>query len=205
MIINDKYYVDLIKDLKIVAYARFNKIRRLKRNNFLGLLSISVVSVSLIVLSIADKVYSLKKISLIPFIEPNMEIWFFGMLASIIILIISIALSTMKIDLEIERLNKSAVDLNEIRRKIEFNIAHRNYDNKILFEDYLKIINSDLINHDEIDYKLNKLQINDKDDNISYYRMHYIDQNLTSIFYSLITLLAFFSILSIISQVIFKC
>lgn len=205
MVINDKYYVDLIKDLKIVAYARFNKIRRLKRNNFLGLLSISVVSFSIIVLSLSEKVYQLKKISLIPFVEPNIEIWFFSMIASIIILIISIALSTMKIDLEIERLNKSAVNLNEIRRKIEFNISHKNYDNKLFFEDYLRIINSDLINHDEIDYKLNRHLINKKENNFSYYRMHYIDQNLTSIFYCLITFISFLSIVSIIYQVISKC
>ena len=65
--------------------------------------------------------------SSIPLFEPNIEIWFFCILVSIIILCISIALSTMKIDIEIERLNKSAVELNEVRRKIEFNIENSNY------------------------------------------------------------------------------
>ncbi|WFT03926.1 hypothetical protein [Acinetobacter baumannii] len=55
MVDKEKYYTGLIKDIKIVAYARFNKIRRLKRNNFLGLLSISVVSILVIILSIVEK------------------------------------------------------------------------------------------------------------------------------------------------------
>ncbi|MCE6415605.1 SLATT domain-containing protein, partial [Acinetobacter baumannii] len=133
MVDKEKYYTGLIKDIKIVAYARFNKIRRLKRNNFLGLLSISVVSILVIILSIVEKIYNIKTMSLIPLFEPNIEIWFFCILASIIILCISIALSTMKIDIEIERLNKSAVELNEVRRKIEFNIENSNYQNSTLF------------------------------------------------------------------------
>ncbi|EMF0909428.1 SLATT domain-containing protein, partial [Acinetobacter baumannii] len=150
MVDKEKYYTGLIKDIKIVAYARFNKIRRLKRNNFLGLLSISVVSILVIILSIVEKIYNIKTMSLIPLFEPNIEIWFFCILASIIILCISIALSTMKIDIEIERLNKSAVELNEVRRKIEFNIENSNYQNSTLFDKYLEIIKSDLINHDEV-------------------------------------------------------
>jgi len=200
----EKYYTGLIKDIKIVAYARFNKIRRLKRNNFLGLLSISVVSILVIILSIVEKIYNIKTMSLIPLFEPNIEIWFFCILASIIILCISIALSTMKIDIEIEKLNKSAVELNEVRRKIEFNIENSNYQNSTLFDKYLEIIKSDLINHDEVDYKINKYLVSKVGSKFAYYRMYFIDQNFTSIFYLFITFLSFSSIISIILQVMLK-
>ncbi len=204
MVDKEKYYTGLIKDIKIVAYARFNKIRRLKRNNFLGLLSISVVSILVIILSIVEKIYNIKTMSLIPLFEPNIEIWFFCILASIIILCISIALSTMKIDVEIERLNKSAVELNEVRRKIEFNIEDSNYQNSTLFDKYLEIIKSDLINHDEVDYKINKYLVSKVGSKFTYYRMYFVDQNFTSIFYLLITFLCFSSIISIILQVMLK-
>lgn len=204
MVDKEKYYTGLIKDIKIVAYARFNKIRRLKRNNFLGLLSISVVSILVIILSIVEKIYNIKTMSLIPLFEPNIEIWFFCILASIIILCISIALSTMKIDIEIERLNKSAVELNEVRRKIEFNIENSNYQNSTLFDKYLEIIKSDLINHDEVDYKINKYLVSKVGSKFAYYRMYFIDQNFTSIFYLFITFLSFSSIISIILQVMLK-
>jgi hypothetical protein len=200
----EKYYTGLIKDIKIVTYARFNKIRRLKRNNFLGLFSISVVSILVIILSIVEKIYNIKTMSLIPLFEPNIEIWFFCILASIIILCISIALSTMKIDIEIERLNKSAVELNEVRRKIEFNIENSNYQNSTLFDKYLEIIKSDLINHDEVDYKINKYLVSKVGSKFAYYRMYFIDQNFTSIFYLFITFLSFSSIISIILQVMLK-
>ncbi|HGK6856879.1 TPA: SLATT domain-containing protein [Acinetobacter baumannii] len=204
MVDKEKYYTGLIKDIKIVAYARFNKIRLLKRNNFLGLLSISVVSILVIILSIVEKIYNIKTMSLIPLFEPNIEIWFFCILASIIILCISIALSTMKIDIEIERLNKSAVELNEVRRKIEFNIENSNYQNSTLFDKYLEIIKSDLINHDEVDYKINKYLVSKVGSKFAYYRMYFIDQNFTSIFYLFITFLSFSSIISIILQVMLK-
>ncbi|MBO8215823.1 SLATT domain-containing protein [Acinetobacter nosocomialis] len=204
MVDKEKYYTGLIKDIKIVAYARFNKIRRLKRNNFLGLLSISVVSILVIILSIVEKIYNIKTMSLIPLFEPNIEIWFFCILASIIILCISIALSTMKIDIEIEKLNKSAVELNEVRRKIEFNIENSNYQNSTLFDKYLEIIKSDLINHDEVDYKINKYLVSKVGSKFAYYRMYFIDQNFTSIFYLFITFLSFSSIISIILQVMLK-
>ncbi|MCZ3009020.1 SLATT domain-containing protein [Acinetobacter baumannii] len=204
MVDKEKYYTGLIKDIKIVAYARFNKIRRLKRNNFLGLLSISVVSILVIILSIVEKIYNIKTMSLIPLFEPNIEIWFFCILASIIILCISIALSTMKIDIEIEKLNKSAVELNEVRRKIEFNIENSNYQNSTLFDKYLEIIKSDLINHDEVDYKINKYLVSKVGSKFAYYRMYFIDQNFTSIFYLFITFLSFSSIISIIFQVMLK-
>ncbi|HGP0000470.1 TPA: SLATT domain-containing protein [Acinetobacter baumannii] len=204
MVDKEKYYTGLIKDIKIVAYARFNKIRRLKRNNFLGLLSISVVSILVIILSIVEKIYNIKTMSLIPLFEPNIEIWFFCILASIIILCISIALSTMKIDIEIERLNKSAVELNEVRRKIEFNIENSNYQNSTLFDKYLEIIKLDLINHDEVDYKINKYLVSKVGSKFAYYRMYFIDQNFTSIFYLFITFLSFSSIISIILQVMLK-
>lgn len=204
MVDKEKYYTGLIKDIKIVAYARFNKIRRLKRNNFLGLLSISVVSILVIILSIVEKIYNIKTMSLIPLFEPNIEIWFFCILASIIILCISIALSTMKIDIEIERLNKSAVELNEVRLKIEFNIENSNYQNSTLFDKYLEIIKSDLINHDEVDYKINKYLVSKVGSKFAYYRMYFIDQNFTSIFYLFITFLSFSSIISIILQVMLK-
>ncbi|MGX2546239.1 SLATT domain-containing protein [Acinetobacter baumannii] len=204
MVDKEKYYTGLIKDIKIVAYARFNKIRRLKRNNFLGLLSISVVSILVIILSIVEKIYNIKTMSLIPLFEPNIEIWFFCILASIIILCISIALSTMKIDIEIERLNKSAVELNEVRRKIEFNIENSNYQNSTLFDKYLEIIKSDLINHDEVDYKINKYLVSKVGSKFAYYRMYFIDQNFTSIFYLFTTFLSFSSIISIILQVMLK-
>lgn len=204
MVDKEKYYTGLIKDIKIVAYARFNKIRRLKRNNFLGLLSISLVSILVIILSIVEKIYNIKTMSLIPLFEPNIEIWFFCILASIIILCISIALSTMKIDIEIERLNKSAVELNEVRRKIEFNIENSNYQNSTLFDKYLEIIKSDLINHDEVDYKINKYLVSKVGSKFAYYRMYFIDQNFTSIFYLFIIFLSFSSIISIILQVMLK-
>ncbi|HFX6147156.1 TPA: SLATT domain-containing protein [Acinetobacter baumannii] len=204
MVDKEKNYTGLIKDIKIVTYARFNKIRRLKRNNFLGLLSISVVSILVIILSIVEKIYNIKTMSLIPLFEPNIEIWFFCILASIIILCISIALSTMKIDIEIERLNKSAVELNEVRRKIEFNIENSNYQNSTLFDKYLEIIKSDLINHDEVDYKINKYLVSKVGSKFAYYRMYFIDQNFTSIFYLFITFLSFSSIISIILQVMLK-
>lgn len=202
------YYEGLIKDIKIVAYSRFNKVRRLKRNNYLGLVSISALSISIIVLSIIEKIYGFTKVSLVPFTNLNIDIWTFCILSSIVILSISIALSTMKIEIEIDKLNKSAVKLNEIRRLIEFKINNNQYDIEDLFKEYNETINSDLINHDEIDHKINKYLVNKKDkytEKLKYYWRYYIFQNTTSIFFTSIILLSIFSFISIISQVITKC
>jgi len=208
MTTNKEYCEGLVKDIKIVAYSRFNKVRRLKRNNYLGLFAISAISISVIVLSIIEKVYSIKTISLIPFTALNIDIWIFSVLSSIIILSISIALSTIKTDIEIEKLNKSAVKLNEIRRSIEFKIQHGQDDYESLFNEYNQCINSDLINHDEVDQKINKYLVNKKEDTIEkikYYFRFYITQNINSIFFGILILLALFSFISAVSQVIIKC
>jgi len=205
---NRDYYNGLIKDIKIVAYSRFNKVRRLKRNNYLGLVSISALSISIIVLSIIEKIYQINRVSLIPFTNLNIDIWTFSILSSIIILSISIALSTMKIEIEIDKLNKSAVKLNEISREIEFKIQHNQYNIEELLKEYNKTISADLINHDEIDHKINKYLINKTEGKfnlLKYYFRYYIYQNKTSIFFLIIISLSALSFISILTQVITTC
>ena len=160
----DNYIAGLAKDMRIVAYSRFNKIRRLKRNSFLAMLSISTASIAMIILSLVEKFYEVKAVYIIPFLNFSIEIWFFNIISAIIILAISIAISTLKLEVELEKLNESAVSLNEIQRKLEFNLKHGNefYHNKILFNEYLTIIKSNLSNHDAVDYEIARYNVNKK-------------------------------------------
>lgn len=167
---NETYITELIKDIKIVSYSRFNKIRRLKRNSFLAMFSISTASIAMIILSLAEKVYKIEELEIIPFLNFSIEIWFFNIISAIIILAISIAISTLKLEVELEKLNESAVNLNEIQRKIEFNKKYENtyYNTQKLFEEYLLIIKSNLSNHDDVDYKIARHNINKCENNIKY-------------------------------------
>lgn len=198
----ENYINGLVKDMRIVAHARFNKIRRLKRNNFLAMFSISTASIAMIVLSLAEKVYDLKLVDIIPFLNFSIEIWFFNIISAIIILAISIAISTLKLEVELEKLNESAVSLNEIQRKLDFNIKYGStfYNNRDLFEEYLIVIKSNLTNHDIVDYKIARRNVNKAKEFFSYFLNHLYEKK-TALLYIIIIFLYCYSIFDVIRQV----
>lgn len=203
---DENFIPELAKDVRIVAYSRFNKIRRLKRNSFLAMFSISTASIAMIILSLVEKIYEVKVVNIIPFLNFSIEIWFFNIISAIIILAISIAISALKLEVELEKLNESAVSLNEIQRKLEFNLKYESEfsHNKVLFNEYLTIIKSNLSNHDAVDYEIARYCVNKKG-NFFYYFWNTIYDKKTTFIYLLIIILYSYSTLNVIYQVALKC
>lgn len=152
---------DLSKDVKIVAYARFNKVRRLRRKNSFSLISISLISLLLIVISLSENVFNVDEIKPILFLEVCIDSWFFSVLSSIAVLVMSIAISSAKYESQAEKLYESAMRLNSLRRDIEFGMAQSvvfsltYYNNK-----YQSILLENSVNHDELDWRIAKAKIN---------------------------------------------
>ena len=161
----------LAKDTKIVATARFNKSKRLTKKTWWSLFSISTLSIVLIILAIFEKVGNLNCINPLYFFTSDIKfpIWVFTIVSSIIILAISIALSSSRLDVLYEKMHDSAIKINSLSRNIESKIENEKkglYEN--LLHKYQKIISENPINHDDIDYEIAKSEIN-KNKNFAYY------------------------------------
>lgn len=152
---------DLAKDIRIVAYARFNKSKRIKRKSRWSLLSISFLSLVLILLTISEKNFSINMINPIFGIDFLIQGWFFSVFSSISILVISIAIASSKYDAEIEKLNDSALRLNALFRSIEADEIDSKVNIYSYYNDlYRSIILENSINHEELDYRYAKAVVN---------------------------------------------
>ncbi|HBH7054389.1 TPA: SLATT domain-containing protein [Morganella morganii] len=190
---------NLHRDTKIVAHARFNKSKRLTRQAWWSLFSISFMSISLILITLYERTTTdLTPIDLFNGF-PN---WFISISLSIIILVISITISSAKLDIKSKRLHDSAIRINKISREIELNTCNQNSTldkYKKLLKKYNHIIQNDTINHDEIDFLIAKHQVNKKYGCLYLYRK-YVRQSISLIPYYIISLLSFIIICSIIKN-----
>lgn len=196
---------ELQKDVKIVARARFNKVTRLKRQSQLALIAISFLSFTLIIASIAAELYCISAIK-IPYTKYDMSIWFFSILSSIFILTISVFISKNQYDLQISRLYASAVQINKIVRDLELIGTYTEdklkpkYQEKL--DEYNRILDTDHINHDTIDYltvkpvkcKCEKIKVLCKK------TMHFFTNIV--FYYSLILIVSVLVLLSLSAQII---
>ncbi|HCD1131327.1 TPA: SLATT domain-containing protein [Morganella morganii] len=190
---------NLHRDTKIVAHARFNKSKRLARQAWWSLFSISFMSISLILITLYERITTAP-----PPIDlfdgfPN---WFISISLSIIILAISITISSAKLDMKSKRLHDSAIRINKISREIELNTCNQSPtpdEYKKLLKKYNNIIQNNTINHDEMDFLIAKYQVNKKYECLSFYKKH-IRQSISLIPYYIISLLSLIIIFSIIKN-----
>lgn len=147
---------ELCKDMKIVASARFNKSRRLEKRSWWSLFSISSLSLSLIILTVCENCFIVDSIKPLIGIEYTIPSWIFTTIVSMVILVLSIAISFAKFDVQYERVKDSALKINALARRAE--VVDTDY--KILLDEYLTVICDNDINHDSIDYFLSKSEIN---------------------------------------------
>lgn len=193
----DELLTNLHRDTKIVASARFNKVKRLKRQNFLSLFSITFMSITLILISLYEKIIPLDSI---PDLFNSIPNWFINITLSIIILTISIAISTARLDFKIDKLHDSAIKINRISRIIESHLCNQQSnldDYKKLLNKYDNIIKKNMLNHDEIDYFIAKHTVNKKKPDIKYFYFKNIKQLYPLVPYYLILLISLVIISSI--------
>ena len=194
----------LHKDTKIVASARFNKSKRLMSKTWWSLFSISSLSIALILLTICENTNGIKSIEPILFINFSLPSWIYTTLSSIIILALSIAISSARLDVEYEKLNDSAIRINAMSRNIEAQIGLEDLENERyskLLSSYQKIISDNPVNHDNIDYLIAKAEIN-KSIDYKYYVRKYIKQIVTLIPFYFISLSSFCVVFSMLKKVV---
>lgn len=201
----DKALEALIKDIKIVAYARFNASRRLAFREYIGLLAISVASFNLIVLTISEKFYHISNIFL-PVIGINISVWYFSTISSILILVISVALSSMKLSSSSQALYSSGLKLNEVVRKGTLYVKSDKKKFDALAEitdDYISILKEIQINHEDFDQKIAKGDVNKIKPVWGYWMRGHVRQkiSLSLMFNLLLIAISIFSMLSIFTQV----
>lgn len=191
----------LHKDTKIVANARFNNSKRLAKKTWWSLFSISSISIALILLTIAENTVELKFVEPIIFVDLSLPNWIFTTLSSIIILALSIAISSARLDVQYEKMHDSAIRINNVARQIE---ARRESEQFILYthslNEYQRIISENPVNHEDIDFLIAKSEVN-KNMGTKYLFRKYITQNFCLIPYYLITLVSLNVIISILSKV----
>ncbi|MEZ8454191.1 SLATT domain-containing protein [Vibrio cyclitrophicus] len=191
----------LHKDTKIVANARFNNSKRLAKKTWWSLFSISSISIALILLTIAENTVELKFVEPIIFVDLSLPNWIFTTLSSIIILALSIAISSARLDVQYEKMHDSAIRINNVARQIE---ARKESEQFNLYthslNEYQRIISENPVNHEDIDFLIAKSEVNKKMGNRYLFRK-YITQNFCLIPYYLITLVSLNVIISILSKV----
>ncbi|WP_332706857.1 SLATT domain-containing protein [Plesiomonas shigelloides] len=151
----------LKKDTQIVAYARFNKSKRLANKAWWSLFSITSLSTSIILIAICEKVMNVSKIEPILFLNKSVSTWILTTICSIVALIISVAISTARWDVENQKLNESGIAINTVSRLLDANknsASNHTYMN--LLNRYHEIISSNPVNHDEEDFKVSKWAVN---------------------------------------------
>ncbi len=195
-------YLALAKDTKIVAAARFNKARRLKKKSWWSLFSISSLSMALIFITIFEKTNKIKEVTPFLLFDLKLETWVVTIMASIIILAISIGISAEKVDVQYEKITESAININRISREISGDISNnskRPYSYFLM--QYNKIIELNTINHDLIDYIIAKNEVNKKD-NCNYLYNKHIKQHFEFLYLYFIFYVSFSIVYSIIIELI---
>lgn len=201
---SEKLFNNLHKDTKIVANARFNNSKRLAKKTWWSLFSISALSIALILITITENTTGLRFVEPILFLDISLASWIFTTFSSIIILALSIALSSARLDVQYEKMHDSAIRINNISRLIE---ARKEQGQHNLYsfslKEYQSIISENKVNHEDIDFYIAKSEVN-KDKGVIYtYRKH-ISQYYELIPYYLITFVSFSTISSILSKVVLR-
>ncbi len=201
---SEKLFNNLHKDTKIVANARFNNSKRLAKKTWWSLFSISALSIALILITITENTTGLRFVEPILFLDISLASWIFTTFSSIIILALSIALSSARLDVQYEKMHDSAIRINNISRLIE---ARKEQGQHNLYsfslKEYQSIISENKVNHEDIDFYIAKSEVN-KDKGVIYtYRKH-ISQYYELIPYHLITFVSFSTISSILSKVVLR-
>lgn len=195
-------YEKLKKDTSIVASARFNMSKRLEAKTWWSLFSISSLSISLILITICENSHNIKKINPLLFTNISLESWLVTVLASIIILALSIALSSSKLEVRLEKLNDSAIKINKISREIEAKSVINplpSYEESL--KQYQEVLFDNRVNHEDIDYIIAKRAINKKKD-ITYWFLKNIYQKKGLIPYYIITYISLSVIYSTLNQIL---
>lgn len=198
------YLHNLSKDAKIVSSARFNQSRFLQRKIWWSLFSISLLSFELIIIAVLERTYEIKILKPFIFLDFKMETWLFSVLSSIIILILSIAISSAKLEVQYEKLMDSAMNINAVHRRIDAFIESegKDRDADYFLGKYLSALSSNLINHNELDYKIAKGIINKKTGFCHKCNVYFI-QRLGLVYYYLISVISVCSIYSSLTSITF--
>ncbi|EGR1221624.1 SLATT domain-containing protein, partial [Vibrio parahaemolyticus] len=158
---SEKLFERLQKDTKIVANARFNNSKRLAKKTWWSLFSISAISVALILLTICENSIGLKFVEPILFLDLSLPSWIFTTLSSIIVLALSIAISSARLDVLYEKMHDSAIRINRVSKLIE---ARKEAGQNDLYftslNEYQKVISENPINHEDIDFLIAKSEVN---------------------------------------------
>ncbi|WP_417507855.1 SLATT domain-containing protein [Marinomonas gallaica] len=201
---SEKLFERLQKDTKIVANARFNSSKRLAKKTWWSLFSISAISVALILLTICENSIGLKFVEPILFLDLSLPSWIFTTLSSIIVLALSIAISSARLDVLYEKMHDSAIRINRVSKLIE---ARKEANRTDLYftslNEYQKVISENPINHEDIDFLIAKSEVNKNCGNRYKFRK-YITQNLCLIPYYLITFISLSVIVSVLEKVVVK-
>ncbi|EKA7411977.1 hypothetical protein CGK39_23450 [Vibrio parahaemolyticus] len=201
---SEKLFERLQKDTKIVANARFNNSKRLAKKTWWSLFSISAISVALILLTICENSIGLKFVEPILFLDLSLPSWIFTTLSSIIVLALSIAISSARLDVLYEKMHDSAIRINRVSKLIE---ARKEAGQNDLYftslNEYQKVIAENPINHEDIDFLIAKSEVNKNCGNRYKFRK-YITQNLCLIPYYLITFISLSVIVSVLEKVVVR-
>ncbi len=201
---SEKLFERLQKDTKIVANARFNNSKRLAKKTWWSLFSISAISVALILLTICENSIGLKFVEPILFLDLSLPSWIFTTLSSIIVLALSIAISSARLDVLYEKMHDSAIRINRVSKLIE---ARKEAGQNDLYftslNEYQKVISENPINHEDIDFLIAKSEVNKNCGNRYKFRK-YITQNLCFIPYYLITFISLSVIVSVLEKVVVR-
>ncbi|EGQ7826033.1 SLATT domain-containing protein [Vibrio parahaemolyticus] len=201
---SEKLFERLQKDTKIVANARFNNSKRLAKKTWWSLFSISAISVALILLTICENSIGLKFVEPILFLDLSLPSWIFTTLSSIIVLALSIAISSARLDVLYEKMHDSAIRINRVSKLIE---ARKEAGQNDLYftslNEYQKVISENPINHEDIDFLIAKSEVNKNCGNRYKFRK-YITQNLCLIPYYLITFISLSVIVSVLEKVVVR-
>ncbi|MBY8218784.1 SLATT domain-containing protein [Vibrio fluvialis] len=201
---SEKLFERLQKDTKIVANARFNNSKRLAKKTWWSLFSISAISVALILLTICENSIGLKFVEPILFLDLSLPSWIFTTLSSIIVLALSIAISSARLDVLYEKMHDSAIRINRVSKLIE--ARKEAGQNNLYFtslNEYQKVISENPINHEDIDFLIAKSEVNKNCGNRYKFRK-YITQNLCLIPYYLITFISLSVIVSVLEKVVVR-
>ncbi|HCH1564373.1 TPA: SLATT domain-containing protein [Vibrio parahaemolyticus] len=193
---------ELKNDVKIVANARFNCSKRLDKKTWWSLFSISAISIALILLTICEKYYGITSIEPLIFVDVTLPSWIFTTLSSVIVLALSIAISSARLDVQYEKIYESALKLNQLSREIHSVEQSESATEGYKFvEKYNNILQENPVNHEDIDHHIAKSEVNKKKGFCYYYKKH-IAQRYCLIPYYSITFISVSTIFSVLAKVV---
>ncbi|MEL4387492.1 SLATT domain-containing protein [Shewanella xiamenensis] len=191
-------FESLYQDTKIVASSRFNKAKRLARQTWWSLFSISFISITLVILTVCDSTMGIKNVNPIFMIEFTIPSWVFTLIASLITLALSIAISSSRLDVQYEKLYDSAIRINRVSREIEsanLRMPLPYYD--FYLNKYQDVLKESPVNHDDLDHIISKAIVK-KEFGIKYYYYKYCLSHAELFVYYLITYVSFSVIISML-------